>query len=120
VAAPRITITCDCGEKRRVGYGESYTCTCGRCWSTSSIPAEEYQQIETLERRYKVVGWAIGSVFGLLQLAVLLTHPSQIIFVLPATMIIWFSVLRPIVRRRYWKRVQTLTRSWKLRPEKAA
>ena len=47
-------------------------------------------------------------------------RPGQIIFVLPGTMIIWFSLLRPLVRRRYWKQVQTLTRSWKLRPEKAA
>src|SRR5947199_404880 len=110
--SPKITVTCDCGETRRVDYGDSYTCTCGRTWSTSSIPEEEYGQIRTLDRRYRLAGWAGAALFGALALFIILTKPYQIIFLLPLTMTMWFGFIRPFVRRRHWRQVQQLTRRW--------
>jgi hypothetical protein len=120
VRSPKITVTCDCGESRKVDYGESYTCTCGRTWSTASIPEDEYRRIRVLDQRYRLVGWAVAAVFGALVLSILLTRPLAVVFLAPLSMALWFGLLRPMVRRRHWRQVQQLTRSWKLKPEKTA
>jgi hypothetical protein len=120
VRSPKITVTCDCGETRKLDYGESYTCSCGRTWSTGSIPEEEYGQIRSLDRRYRMAGYAAAALFGGLMLAIILTKPFEILFVLPFVMAMWFGFIRPFVRRRHWRQVQQLTRSWKLKPEKPA
>ena len=36
---PPIAVTCECGEKRDLRYGEEWTCEeCGRRWDTNQIP----------------------------------------------------------------------------------
>ena len=38
---PPITLTCECGEKRELRYGESWRCeSCGRSFDTRRIPLE--------------------------------------------------------------------------------
>jgi hypothetical protein len=120
VRAPKITVTCDCGETRKLDYGESYTCVCGRTWSTTSIPEEEYGQIRALDRRYRMAGYAVAALFGALVLFIMLTKPLQVIFVAPLSLALWFGLLRPFIRRRHWRQVQQLTRSWKLKPDNSA
>ncbi len=120
LSSPKITVTCDCGEVRRVDYGEQYTCTCGRTWSTASIPAEDYGRIQRLDRRYRLVGYGSAAVFAGFMLYVILTNPQQLLFMVPGVMALWFGVIRPFVRRRHWRQVQHLTRQWNLRPEKGA
>jgi len=115
--APKITVTCDCGEVRKVDYGESYTCTCGRSWSTRSIPADEYGKIRSLDRRYRIAGYIGAAAFAALVLFFILTRPLSLIFLAPLTMALYFGAIRPFVRRRHWRQVQQLTRSWKIRPE---
>ena len=115
--SPKITVTCDCGETQRVDYGESATCSCGRVWSTRSIPAEEYGRIRALDRRYRIAGYAGAAAFGLLVLFLILTRPLSLLFLAPLTMALWFGLVRPFVRRRHWRQVQQLTRRWKIRPE---
>jgi len=115
--APKITITCDCGETQRVDYGQSYACSCGRRWSTSSIPEEEYGQIRALDRRYRIAGYAGAAAFAALVLFFILTQPLELMFLAPLTMALFFGVIRPIVRRRHWRQVQQLTRRWSIRPE---
>jgi hypothetical protein len=119
VKAPKITLTCDCGVARRVDYGERYTCTCGRSWSTDGIPATDYEQIRRLDLRYRQAGWAAGAFLGGAVLFVILTNPVALMFSVPGTMMVWFA-FRPMIRRRHWRRVQALTRSWNLKPERKA
>ncbi|HEX2371413.1 MAG TPA: hypothetical protein VHI33_02240, partial [Solirubrobacterales bacterium] len=43
---PPITVTCECGEKRDLGYGEAWACDgCGRRWNTARIPPQQYEAI---------------------------------------------------------------------------
>ena len=120
MAAPKITITCDCGESRKVDYGERYTCACGRSWSTDGVPAADYERIKALDQRYTRAGWLFAALFSLLILFFILTHPEQLLFAAPGTMMVWFGFVRPRVRRRHWLQVQELTRSWDLHPEGGA
>jgi hypothetical protein len=114
--APRITVTCDCGLSRQVSYGETYTCDCGRGWSTESVPASDYAAIRRLDRNYRTVGWVVGLAYGLFVLYTVLALPGMLLLVLPGGMLAWFGVLRPIVRRRHYRAIQALTRTWTLRP----
>ena len=119
-APPRITITCDCGESRKVEYGASFTCVCGRSWSTDDIPPADYAAIRRLDRRYRLLGWSVGLAYGLFVLYTILVVPGMLLLVLPAGMLAWFGVLRPIVRRRHYRSVQALTRTWQLRARTGA
>ena len=56
-SSPKITITCDCGEQHKLAYGETYVCECGRAWSTKQIPAADYEEIRSLDRSYRRIGW---------------------------------------------------------------
>jgi hypothetical protein len=118
--APRITVTCDCGLSRQVAYGESYVCDCGLEWSTDTVPADDYAAIRRLDRRYRMVGWGAGLAYGLFVLYTMLVVPGQLLLVLPAGMLAWFGFLRPIVRRRHYRAIQALTRTWHLRPVRRA
>ncbi len=117
MAAPKITITCDCGETRKLDYGEAYTCECGRSWSTSQIPAADYEAIRALDRRYRLFGWLAFGGFGILCLAVGFTNHVSLLFLIPAGLMTWFMLLRPVVRRRHWRAINALTRRWTLRAE---
>jgi hypothetical protein len=116
-SSPKITITCDCGEKRKLAYGDDYVCECGRSWSTKQVPAADYEAIRTLDRRYRRRGWCIFGGFGLVCLAVGATRPTSLLFLIPAGMMTWFVFFRPMVRRRHWRAIQALTRRWTLRAE---
>jgi hypothetical protein len=115
---PPITLTCDCGEKRQLHYGERWTCEkCGKTWDTRRIPLEQYAAIRATQLRYRrvpiaisvlalacviaciVVGKALG---GLLVVAVLATT--------------WSMFFRPIHRRKYREAIADLP-TWKIKPE---
>ena len=49
--------------------------------------------------------------------AVGLTRPVSLLFLIPAGMMTWFTLFRPMVRRRHWRAIQALTRRWTLRAE---
>ena len=43
---PLITLSCECGARRELHYGEQWHCeNCGRTWNTNRIPLEQYEQI---------------------------------------------------------------------------
>ena len=116
-SSPKITITCDCGEQRKLAYGDEYVCACGRSWSTKQIPAADYEAIRTLDRSYRRKGWLAFGGFFLVALAVGATRPMSLLFLIPAGMMAWFTLFRPMVRRRHWRAIQALTRRWTLRAE---
>lgn len=99
-----------------MAYGESYQCECGLAWSTDSVPADDYAAIQRLDRNYRLVGWAVGLGYGLFVLYTILEKPGGLLLILPAGMLAWFGVLRPVVRRRHYRAIQALTRTWNLRP----
>ena len=54
MGSPAITLRCDCGAEGRAAYGEVWKCSkCGRSYNTSQIPAEDYDAVAALDRRYR-------------------------------------------------------------------
>jgi hypothetical protein len=115
---PPIAVTCECGEKRDLGYGEAWTCErCGRRWDTSQIPREDYDTIRRTQLRFRVLPVAVGVL--VVALAAFFTLTGQIIsvfFLLPVALLGWFVFLRPVHRRRYRRAIADLPR-WELHPE---
>ena len=115
---PPITLTCECGEKRELAYGERWRCeSCGRSWDTTRIPTEQYQRIRKLSLRYR----AIPVFFGLFITAIgifftFTGNVFSVFFLLPVALTTWFVFLRPIHRRRYREAARSLPR-WELRAE---
>ena len=116
---PPITVTCDCGQRHMLRYGESVDCTCGRRYSTSSIPEDEYRAIAATAARYRYFTWLIAAVAAGLFLLVALTQPTFLVLLVPGALILHFGYLRPLLRRSYRKRIAQFP-SWDLKPEQRA
>jgi hypothetical protein len=115
---PPITVTCDCGARKELFYGERWTCPdCGRSYDTAQIPAGEYQAIRKLQLRYRAVPIALGVTVAVLAIVFTLTGNVTGVFVLmPAAIITWFVFIRPSHRRRYRAAIAELPR-WDLRAD---
>ena len=115
---PPITVTCDCGERHELFYGERWTCPqCGRSYDSNRIPADQYAAIRRLQLRFRALPIAIG--VTVLVLAIVFTLTGNIMgvfFLLPVALIVWFVFLRPTHRRRYRAAIAELPR-WELRAE---
>jgi hypothetical protein len=116
---PLLTITCTCGRRHKLRFGDRWTCeACGRAWDTSRLPRDEYEAVRRLQLRYRM----LPALFGLLvvALAVLFTvtgNAGAVVVLLPLALICWFSFLRPAHRRRFRDAVATRRREWRLRGE---
>src|SRR5438552_17162534 len=116
-ASPPISISCECGEKRSVPYGEAWTCErCGRRWDTRQIPADEYLARLRRMRRFRV------EVVGLVALGLAVFVPL-ILFVEPAliflaaiTSAMFIILYMPFWRRRV-QRAAADAPTWELHPE---
>ena len=115
---PPITLTCECGVKRELAYGERWQCeSCGRSWDTTSIPAEQYQRIRKLSLRYRVTPVIFGAIITAIGIAFTFTNNVVgVFFLLPFALISWFVFLRPLHRKRYRAAIKTLPR-WELRAD---
>jgi Flp pilus assembly protein TadB len=115
---PPITISCECGEKRDLRYGEEWRCErCARRWDTRQIPAEQYEAIRRLQWRFRLMPIVFGVFVAALAIFFTLTGNIFNVFVLlPLAMMIWFVFLRPTHQRRYRQAIADLPR-WELRPE---
>jgi hypothetical protein len=118
VKGPPITVTCECGERRDLAYGERWRCeSCARSWDTGRIPADQYEQIRRLSLRYRAVPVVFGAVVALLAIFFTLTgNIPGVFFLLPVALVLWFVFLRPLHRKRYRRAIKTLPR-WELRAD---
>jgi len=115
---PPVTVSCDCGEKRQLAYGEAWRCeSCGRRWNTSQIPAEQYAAIRRTQLRFRILPVVLGLVVAGAALFFLLTgNVFSMFFLLPTSLMAWFTFIRPLHRRRYRQAIADLPR-WELHPE---
>jgi hypothetical protein len=112
---PPITVRCPCGERRELGYGEVWRCACGRRWDSAQVDAAQYARLRRLQLRFRILPVCLGLATSLAGLFFLLTHNTFSLFVmLPAVLVLWGMVLRPIHRRRYAAALGELPR-WELR-----
>jgi hypothetical protein len=115
---PPITLTCDCGEVRRVRYGERWTCEkCGRTWNTRRIPIEQYAAIRSTQLRYRRAPLAI-SLFSLLSVigCILIGKAFGGLIIVGVIATTWSMFFRPIHRRKYRQALADLP-TWKIKPE---
>jgi hypothetical protein len=118
LGGPPIAVTCECGEKHDVRYGDAWTCErCGRRWDTNQIPREQYEVIRRTQLRFRVLPVVFGVLVASVALFFMLTgNVFSIFFLLPVALLAWFVFLRPVHRRRYRAAIADLPR-WELHPE---
>ncbi len=115
---PPITLTCECGERQNVHYGERWRCErCGRTWNTARIPIEQYAEIRATQLRYRRVPLAI-SVLALVCVVAFIVagraFGGLIVVALVATT--WSMFFRPMYQRRYRAALAKLP-SWEIEPD---
>jgi hypothetical protein len=116
MSGPPITITCDCGERRAVAYGERWRCEhCGRSWNTRQIPVEEYESLLRRMRRHKLEAVGAGAVVAVVLIS-LIVYSQRFMLLVPAVMSVWLFVFLPYWRRRY-RRTASGSPQWQLHPE---
>ncbi|MGH2852380.1 MAG: hypothetical protein ACRDLP_17420 [Solirubrobacteraceae bacterium] len=115
---PRITLTCNCGERRYLQYGERWTCEkCGRTWDTHRIPLDEYLALRRVQLHYRripivVSAVALVCVVGFLVAGKGLAGLILVAFALTA----WSMFARPLHRRRHREALARIP-TWDIEPE---
>jgi hypothetical protein len=115
---PPITVTCECGERAELAYGEQWRCpSCGRRYDTARIPAEDYERIRRTQFRYRILPTAYGLFVSAVAVFFIVTGNAFSVFILlPISLTAWFLFIRPIHRGRYRRAIAELPR-WDLRAE---
>jgi Flp pilus assembly protein TadB len=104
---PPITLTCECGEKREVRYGESWQCEgCGRSFDTRRIPLEQYAAIHRARVRDRLLPAAVMLLVAGVALAFVLSGrwPAAVVIV-PLSGFVWSTFVRPARRRRQYRAI---------------
>jgi hypothetical protein len=111
-------LTCKCGERRDLRYGERWICEkCRRSWSTSRIPIEQYAEVRRVQLRLR----RIPLVVSVLSLVCVITFIAMgkafgglVLVAFAATA--WSMFLRPLHKRRYRNAIAKLP-SWEIEPD---
>src|SRR6476620_11201559 len=83
LGGPPIAVTCECGSKHDVAYGDTWTCErCGRRWDTNQIPREDYDVIRRTQLRFRVLPVVFGLFVASVALFFILTHNTFSVFFL--------------------------------------
>lgn len=112
---PPITVSCECGERRELRYGQRWRCEgCGRSYDTNRIPVDEYASL----RRNRVRDRILPSIVFIVAVAVAVVfiaigRPLALIVVFPLTGFLWSSFVRPARRRRQYQAIADRPR-WKI------
>ncbi len=114
---PPLTLTCSCGRRHKLRYGEIRVCEgCGRRWDTSRIPRDEYNQIRWIQLRFRALPVALGLlVVAGAAFFTLSGYLQGVVLLLPIALLTW-ALLRGVHRRRYQAAIAR-RRSWTLRGE---
>lgn len=115
---PPITVTCECGERRHLRYGERWRCeTCGKTWNTNRIPVEQYAAIRATQLRFRRIPMAISVVALIAAVASIIAGQAigglLLVAVVATT---WSMFFRPLHRRRYRAALAELP-TWTIKPE---
>lgn len=117
VRGPPISVTCECGERRDLAYGERWTCeSCGRVWNTEQIPADEYGSLVRDLRRYKLQMLVAAVVVLVILLALVVFVDEGLVFVVPVLVAILAIFYGPFWKKKVRRRIAERPR-WNLEPE---
>lgn len=116
---PLITVTCECGRKRELHYGERWHCDgCGRRYDTNKIPLEEYAAIRRTQVRYRL----FPALSGLLLLIATVLFwieggAFRALVVVAFLLATWGMLFRPFFRSRYRKALAKNLPTWNLKAD---
>ena len=115
---PPITLSCECGEKADVPYGEVWSCpACGRTYDTNRIPREDYERIRRTQLRFRILPVAYGLLISAIAVFFIATgNVFSVFFLLPVGLTAWFMLIRPVHRNRYRQAIADLP-EWNLRAD---
>ncbi len=115
---PPITLTCECGERRELRYGELWRCEqCGRGWDTNGIPVEEYAAIRRAQQRHMVAPLAVLLALAAAVILLILIGRSLVaVVIVPMTGYLWAQFIRPARRRRRSRELSELPR-WEIKAQ---
>ncbi len=115
---PRITLTCKCGERTYVAYGERWTCPkCGRSWNTRKIPMDQYAALRRTQLKYRRIPIAVSVVALACIVAFIIAGKAFGGLVLVAFCATAYSMfVRPLHKKRYRKALADLP-SWEIEPD---
>jgi len=114
---PPITITCECGEKRGVPYGDRWVCEqCGRRWNTGQIPAEEYEGLLRRIRRLRLQAFGFALLAAAVFIPLIVFVNSRFIFLAVVMAFAWTFLFVPMWRRKLGRAARSAPR-WELHPE---
>jgi hypothetical protein len=116
---PLITVTCECGERRDLKYGEQWKCEgCGRRFDTTKIPLEEYAAIRRTQIRYRLFPLSAGI---LLLVAVILFWVEggafRALVAVAFLLASWGVFGRPFYRARYRRALSNNTPTWTIKSD---
>jgi hypothetical protein len=115
---PPITVTCECGEKRDLRYGERWRCeNCGRAYDTNQIPMDEYTSLQRSRAHDRILPTIVFVALAVAVLVlVLIGRPLAMIVLIPIVGFFWGSYVRPKRRRRQVQAIADRPR-WKIRAD---
>lgn len=116
--APPITITCDCGAGKDLGYGERWQCEeCGKTWDTGQIPQGEYDALLRGLKQYRLLVLLPPFLLAAVLVPLTIVVGLQFAFLLFVFVMGYALLVVPQLRRRATTRLRERTTRWKLRPE---
>jgi hypothetical protein len=111
---PLITLTCDCGNRQQLRYGERWKCEdCGKTFDTRKIPLEEYASIRRTQLRYRMVP-LISGLFLLAGVVLFFAEGKAFgaIIAVPFLFASWNMFVRPFFRTRYRRALTKKAPTW--------
>jgi len=116
---PPITVTCECGQKRDLQYGEQWQCEgCGRRYDTRKIPVEEYAAVRRTQLRYRLIPLVAGLILLAAMIVFFIAGSAFTALVLVAFVgASWVMFVRPFFRTRYRKSLGKNLPTWNLKAD---
>ncbi|HUE26160.1 MAG TPA: hypothetical protein VMP89_05250 [Solirubrobacteraceae bacterium] len=115
---PPITLTCECGERHELRYGDRWLCEkCGRSWNTNRIPIEQYAAVRRIKLRLRwvMIGLCVLAVSCVIFFAAIGKFFGGILLVAVCATS-WRMYIWPRQKRRYLTAVEKLP-VWEIKPE---
>lgn len=116
---PLITVTCECGQKRELRYGERWRCeSCGRRFDTGKIPLEEYAAIRRTQLRYRLFPLAAGLLLLVGAVVFFLTgRVYGALIAVPFLLASWATFGRPFWRAKYRRALAENLPTWEIKSD---
>ncbi len=116
---PLITVTCECGERRELRYGERWRCeSCGRRFDTAKIPLEEYAAIRRTQLRYRLIPLVSGALLLAGAIAFFLTGRAYGALIMVPFLVASYAMFgRPFFRSRYRRSMTKNLPTWNIKAD---